>query len=109
MLDPQLLRKDLEGVLQRLATRKNPQPFLDEAAFRALEAERKAIQTCTEELQAQRNAASKQIGQRKAREGHNPATQKAIKIPASKSPAWRVSKQLKERVNSKKAAKKAKK
>jgi len=64
MLDPQLLRKDLEGVLQRLATRKNPQPFLDEAAFRALEAERKAIQTRTEELQAQRNAASKQIGQR---------------------------------------------
>ena len=67
MLDPQLLRKDLEGVLQRLATRKNPQPFLDEAAFRALEAERKAIQTRTEELQAQRNAASKQIGQRKAK------------------------------------------
>ncbi|MDG9700643.1 serine--tRNA ligase, partial [Ottowia sp. 10c7w1] len=54
-------------MLQRLATRKNPQPFLDEAAFRALEAERKAIQTRTEELQAQRNAASKQIGQRKAK------------------------------------------
>ena len=50
-----------------------------------------------------------EVRQRKAREGHNPATQKAIKIPASKSPAWRVSKQLKERVNSKKAAKKAKK
>ena len=49
-----------------------------------------------------------EVRQRKAREGHNPATQKAIKIPASKSPAWRVSK-LKERVNSKKAAKKAKK
>ena len=45
-----------------------------------------------------------EVRQRKAREGHNPATQKAIKIPAS-----RVSKQLKERVNSKKAAKKAKK
>ena len=42
-----------------------------------------------------------EVRQRKAREGHNPATQKAIKIP--------VSKQLKERVNSKKAAKKAKK
>ena len=48
-----------------------------------------------------------EVRQRKAREGHNPATQKAIKIPASKSPAWRVSKQLKERVNVKKAAKKA--
>lgn len=48
-----------------------------------------------------------EVRQRKAREGHNPATQKAIKIPASKSPAWRVSKQLKERVNVKKAAKKS--
>ena len=67
MLDPQLLRKDLPGVLARLATRKNPQPYLDEAAFSALEAERKTIQTRTEELQAQRNAASKQIGQRKSR------------------------------------------
>ncbi len=67
MLDPVLLRKDLGSVLARLATRKNPQPFLDEAAFLALEAERKAIQTRTEALQAERNAASKQIGQRKAR------------------------------------------
>ena len=48
-----------------------------------------------------------EVRQRKAREGHNPATQKAIKIPAFKSPAWRVSKQLKERVNVKKAAKKS--
>ena len=67
MLDPILLRKDLDGVLARLKTRKDPQPFLDESAFRALEAERKTIQTRTEELQAQRNSASKQIGQRKAK------------------------------------------
>ena len=67
MLDPILLRKDLGAVLTRLATRKNPQPFLDEAAFTALESERKTIQTRTEELQAQRNSASKQIGQRKAK------------------------------------------
>ena len=67
MLDPLLLRKDLDGVVARLLTRKNPQPFLDVAAFQALEAERKAIQTRTEELQAQRNSASKQIGQRKAK------------------------------------------
>ena len=67
MLDPILLRKDLGAVLARLATRKNPQPFLDEAAFTALESERKTIQTRTEELQAQRNSASKQIGQRKAK------------------------------------------
>ena len=67
MLDPILLRKDLGAVLARLATRKNPQPFLDEAFFSALESERKTIQTRTEELQAQRNSASKQIGQRKAK------------------------------------------
>ncbi|MDR2153971.1 MAG: serine--tRNA ligase [Burkholderiaceae bacterium] len=67
MLDPLLLRKDLAGVLARLTIRKTPQPFLDEAAFRALEAERKDIQTRTESLQAQRNSASKQIGQRKAK------------------------------------------
>ena len=67
MLDPVLLRKDLGAVLALLTTRKNPQPFLDEAAFGALEAERKTLQTRTEALQAERNSASKQIGQRKAK------------------------------------------
>ena len=67
MLDPVLLRKDLGAVLALLNTRKHPQPFLDEAAFSALEAERKTIQTRTEALQAERNTASKQIGQRKAK------------------------------------------
>lgn len=67
MLDPLLLRKNLDGVIARLQTRKNPQPFLDVEAFQALEAERKTLQTRTEELQAQRNSASKQIGQRKAK------------------------------------------
>ncbi|MBA4109919.1 MAG: serine--tRNA ligase [Leptothrix sp. (in: Bacteria)] len=62
MLDITLLRKDLDGVLARLALRKNPQPFLDEARFRTLEAERKTIQSRTEELQSQRNSLSKQIG-----------------------------------------------
>jgi seryl-tRNA synthetase len=67
MLDITLLRKDLASVVARLETRKKPQAFLDVAAFTALEAERKAIQTRTEELQAQRNQLSKQIGQRKAK------------------------------------------
>jgi seryl-tRNA synthetase len=67
MLDINLLRRDLPGVLARLQTRKNPQPFLDEARYGALEAERKRIQTRTEELQGQRNTLSKQIGQRKAK------------------------------------------
>ena len=62
MLDLTLLRKDLDGVLQRLQTRKNPQPFLDADTFRALEAERKTLQTRTEELQGRRNTLSKQIG-----------------------------------------------
>ena len=33
MLDITQLRKDLDTVVARLATRKNPQTFLDEAAF----------------------------------------------------------------------------
>ena len=67
MLDITLLRKDLSSVIARLEARKKPQAFLDVAAFTALEAERKAIQTRTEELQSQRNQLSKQIGQRKAK------------------------------------------
>ena len=62
MLDINLLRRELDQVVARLQTRKNPQPFLDVAAFTALEAERKTLQSHTESLQAQRNALSKQIG-----------------------------------------------
>ena len=53
MLDINLLRKDLDAVLAGLNARKSPQAFLDLAAFTALEAERKTIQTRTEELQAE--------------------------------------------------------
>ncbi len=67
MLDINLLRRDLAGVLAQLQRRKNPQPFLDVPRYSALEAERKQIQTATEQLQARRNAASKQIGQRKGK------------------------------------------
>ena len=67
MLDINLLRRDLAGVVARLEARKSPQPFLDIARFTALEAERKTIQTRTEELQARRNALSKRIGQAKGR------------------------------------------
>ncbi len=67
MLDINLLRKDLPSVVARLEARKKPQAFLDVAAFTALEAERKAIQTRTEELQAERNKLSKQIGQLKSK------------------------------------------
>ncbi len=64
MLDLSLLRKDLDGTAKRLAQRGY---LLDVAAFSALEAERRAIQTRTEELQARRNSASKQIGILKGR------------------------------------------
>lgn len=67
MLDITQLRRDLDGVIQRLERRKTPQPFLDVAHFQALEAERKQLQTRTEELQARRNALSKAIGQAKGK------------------------------------------
>ena len=67
MLDINLLRRDLAGVIVQLEKRKSPQPFLDVARFEAFESERKAIQTRTEDLQAQRNALSKRIGQLKSK------------------------------------------
>ena len=67
MIDINLLRRDLDGVLAKLETRKSPQPFLDRDEYVALESERKRIQTRTEELQAQRNSLSKQIGQLKGK------------------------------------------
>ena len=67
MLDITQLRRDLPGVVARLNARKTPQPFLDVGRFSALEAERKTLQTRTEELQARRNSLSRQIGQNKGR------------------------------------------
>jgi seryl-tRNA synthetase len=64
MIDIQLLRKDIDNVAARLATRKFQ---LDVAGFNALEAERKSIQTRTEELQGKRNSLSKQIGMLKGK------------------------------------------
>ncbi len=69
MLDITLLRKDLANVVARLETRTSPQPFLDVARFSALEAERKSLQTRTEELQAQRNSLSREIGKLKGQGG----------------------------------------
>ena len=64
MIDIQLLRKDIDSVAARLATRKFK---LDVLSFNALEAERKQIQTRTEELQGKRNTLSKQIGMLKGK------------------------------------------
>ncbi|MFZ6642583.1 serine--tRNA ligase [Undibacterium sp. TC4M20W] len=59
MIDIQLLRKDIASAAARLATRKFQ---LDVETFNALEAERKQIQSRTEELQGKKNTISKQIG-----------------------------------------------
>jgi seryl-tRNA synthetase len=67
MLDIAFLRRDLNQVIERLQTRKLPQPFLNIGIFQAMETERKTLQTRTEELQAKRNSLSKGIGQLKAK------------------------------------------
>ncbi|HZV99346.1 MAG TPA: serine--tRNA ligase [Methylophilaceae bacterium] len=59
MLDIQQLRNDLDNVVAKLASRGFT---FDSTAFTALEQERKQVQTRTQELQAKRNATSKQIG-----------------------------------------------
>ena len=64
MLDPALLRKDLDAVVRRLASRGFAFSL---ESFNALESRRKAVQTETENLQAQRNALAKQIGGLKSR------------------------------------------
>src|SRR5262249_26201113 len=64
MLDPQLLRSDIDSVARRLASRSFT---LDIAGFRAIEEERRTVQTRTEELQAARNQFAKRIGQSKAK------------------------------------------
>jgi seryl-tRNA synthetase len=64
MLDIQLLRKDLPAVVAGLKRRGFD---FDEAGFRALEDERTQLQSRTEELQAKRNALSKQIGMLKGK------------------------------------------
>ncbi len=63
MLDPKLLRSDLDSVAQRLATRGYA---LDTARLESLESRRRELQAETESLQAERNARSKAIGQAKA-------------------------------------------
>ncbi len=64
MLDIQLLRKDATLVAERLAARGF---VFDVARFDALEAERKTIQTRTQDAQSRRNTLSKQIGMMKGK------------------------------------------
>ena len=64
MLDSKLVRSQLHDIAQRLATRGYE---LDVTRVEALEAQRKSVQTRTEQLQAERNSRSKSIGQAKQR------------------------------------------
>jgi seryl-tRNA synthetase len=63
MLDPRLLRTELDHVAEQLARRGIE---LDTGRFESLEARRKALQIQTQELQNQRNTRSKSIGKAKA-------------------------------------------
>ncbi len=84
MLDILLLRKDLDTAIARLETRKKPQAFLDVSTFQALESERKTLQTRTEELQAQRNQLSKQIGMLMGKGDKDGAEAAKAQVAASK-------------------------
>ena len=63
MLDPKLLRNDLDTVSRQLARRGFT---LDTGTLQGLEERRKAIQVETQTLQAERNSRSKGIGKAKA-------------------------------------------
>lgn len=66
MIDPQLLRNDIAGVAAGLKVKGHT---LDVDAYQALEAKRKSLQVEAEDLQAKRNARSKDIGKTKAQGG----------------------------------------
>jgi seryl-tRNA synthetase len=64
MLDPKFLRNEMETVVAGLKRRGFE---FDVANWETLEAERKKVQTQTQDLQARRNAASKEIGKAKSK------------------------------------------
>jgi seryl-tRNA synthetase len=75
MLDIQLLRKDLPAVVAGLKRRGF---VFDEAAWLAIEDERKKLQSRTEELQGKRNTLSKQIGMLKGKGEDTSAVMKEV-------------------------------
>ncbi|MGD8546517.1 MAG: serine--tRNA ligase [Thiohalophilus sp.] len=64
MLDPKLLRNDLQQCADQLSRRGYK---LEVESLQSLEEQRKQLQVSTQELQAERNAKSKAIGQAKAK------------------------------------------
>src|SRR5687768_9230471 len=75
MLDIQILRKDLPAAVAALKRRHFD---FDEAGFRALEEERRKLQSRTEELQGKRNTLSKQVGMLKGKGGDASAVLKEV-------------------------------
>ena len=67
MIDPKLLRTELDTVAEKLAKRGYE---LDKVFWQQVEEQRKSIQVKTEELQAKKNAGAKQVGLMK-RNGEN--------------------------------------
>ncbi|WP_315540615.1 serine--tRNA ligase [Eikenella corrodens] len=82
MLDIQLLRTDAAAVAAKLAQRGF---VFDSAAFDALEAQRKALQMRTEELQSRRNSVSKQIGALKGQGKHAEAEAAMVEVAQIKT------------------------
>src|SRR5699024_7914928 len=80
MLDPTLLRNDLPALAERL--RRSRGFTLDVAAIESLEAERKRLQVRTQELQSQRNAMSREIGQLMGQSARLRATEELEELEA---------------------------
>jgi seryl-tRNA synthetase len=79
MFDINLLRTDLANTAARMRARNF---LIDTAAFEALEAERKALQIQTQDLQQQRNTLSKAVGQAKAAKDEAKAQQLLAEVAA---------------------------
>lgn len=80
MLDPRLLRQNLQPVKQQLKSRGFE---LDVELLDTLQQQRKTLQSLTESLQAERNATSKQIGQVRAdRQDAQPMLDSVVKLGA---------------------------
>ena len=75
MLDPKLLRQDLDAVAANLARRGFK---LDRERYLALETERKELQTRVESLRQTRNERSKAIGRAKAAGGDVDALKREV-------------------------------
>jgi len=63
MLDPKLLRNDLDAIAEKLCVKNY---VLDKQLFNRLEDQRKSLQVSTQQLQSDRNSKSKAIGKAKA-------------------------------------------